>query len=116
LHTGRRTGILFRDVERLARDWVRCRDVVNTVMNTGVPYCLRELGYSGQLLNREWRLRSVQSVGCTVSIKLSTLSVAVVRVCRYPHHPYTCAQTDRLARTPLVKCSVLWSNSAMYEE
>jgi hypothetical protein len=44
--TGRRTGILVRGVERLARDLVQFRDVVNTVMNTGVPYYLRELEQS----------------------------------------------------------------------
>jgi hypothetical protein len=53
LCTGRRTGILVRGVEQLARDWVQCRDVVNKVMNTGVPNYLRELEQSSQLLNRD---------------------------------------------------------------
>ena len=30
-------SILVRGVERLAGDWVQCQDVVNTVMNTGLP-------------------------------------------------------------------------------
>jgi hypothetical protein len=88
-YPGRRTGIPVRGVERLARGWVQYRDAVNTVMKTAVPYCLRQLEHSSQLLNRERRYCSEQSVSQSVDLCVD-LQLTSSKVAAENIRPGTC--------------------------